>query len=113
MHTNSIVTWYRLSYTSLNFTVWLLEDKEFQSQLLGRFRRRQEEGYISDVYDGKAYLAHMVEEGFLSNPMNISMLLNTDGIQVFKSSNLSLWPIYLVINELPPHLRVVETEVYH
>jgi len=38
-----------------------LEDKEFQSQLLGRFRRRQEEGYISDVYDGKAYLAHMVE----------------------------------------------------
>ena len=105
MHTNSIVTWYRLSYTSLNFTVWLLEDKEFQPQLLGRFRRRQEEGYISDVYDRKAYLAHMVEERFLSNPMNISMLLSTDGIQVFKSANLSLWPICFVINELPPHLR--------
>ena len=82
-----------------------IEDKEFQSQLLGRFRRRQEEGCISDLYDGKAYQIHMVEGGFLSNPMNISLLLNTDGVQVFKSSNLSLWPVYLVINELPPHLR--------
>ena len=44
-----------------------LEDKEFQSRLLGRFRGRQEEGYISDVYDGKAYLAHMVE-GVLEQP---------------------------------------------
>lgn len=75
------------------YCVVTLEDKEFQSQLLGRFRR-QEEGYISDVYDGKAYLAYMVEGGFSSNPMNISMLLNIDGIQVFKSSNLSLWPIW-------------------
>ena len=82
-----------------------IEDKEFQSQLLGRFRRRQEEGYISDVYDGKAYQIHIAEGGFLSNTMNISLLLNTDGVQVFKSSNLSLWPVYLVINELPPHLR--------
>ena len=82
-----------------------IEDKEFQSQLLGRFRRRQEEGYISDVYDGKAYQIHMAEGGFLSNPMNISLPLNTDGVQVLKSSNLSLWPVHLVINELLPHLR--------
>lgn len=81
-----------------------LENKGFQSQLLGRFRRRQK-GYISDLYDGKAYLIHMVEGGFLSNSMIISLLLNTDEVQVFKSSNLSLWPVYLVINELPSHLR--------
>ena len=28
-----------------------------------------------------------------------------DGVQLFKSSKVSMWPIWLVINELPPALR--------
>ena len=32
-------------------------------------------------------------------------MLNTDGISVFKSFNVSLWPIYLQINELPFYKR--------
>jgi hypothetical protein len=35
------------------------------------------------------------------NPYNVSFTWNTDGIPVFKSSKFSLWPFYLVINELP------------
>ena len=27
----------------------------------------------------------------------------SDGIPLFKSSKVSLWPVYLVINELPPN----------
>ena len=29
-------------------------------------------------------------------------LCNTDGVAIFKSSKCSLWPIWIVINELPP-----------
>ncbi len=36
--------------------------------------------------------------------MNVSLVFNTDGAPVFKSSGISLWPVYLVINELPPRL---------
>jgi len=42
--------------------------------------------------------------GFLSNQSNISFILNTDGVPVFRSS-FSFWPIYLIINELPYKMR--------
>ena len=39
--------------------------------------------------------------------VNISLTLNTDGVAIFKSSKNSLWPVWLVINELPPTERYV------
>ncbi len=41
----------------------------------------------------------------LLQSLAVIVVMNTDGAAVFKSSNLSLWPVYFVINELPPHLR--------
>ncbi|XP_044585098.1 uncharacterized protein LOC123265424 isoform X1 [Cotesia glomerata] len=43
----------------------------------------------------------MEQQWFLSNPNNISFSWYTDGIPVYKSSHISLWPFYLTINELP------------
>lgn len=57
-------------------------------------------GVFSDVYDGHLYQT-WVKNGFLNNPYNISFSWYTDGIPVFKSSQISIWPIYLTINELP------------
>ena len=45
--------------------------------------------------------------GFLRDPMNISLTMSTDGVQLFKSSGVSLWPVHFVINELPPQLRFI------
>ena len=44
-----------------------------------------------------------VDGGPLSSDMenNISFIFNTDGVPIFKSSKMSLWPIFLMINELP------------
>ena len=58
-------------------------------------------GDILDVYCGKEYQKH----SFLRSPDNISLTLNTDGVAVFRSSKCSLWPVWLVINELPPSER--------
>lgn len=52
---------------------------------------------------GKIY-TDLIREGKLG-PGDVSMLFNTDGISVFKSSNYSVWPILATVNELPPHLR--------
>ena len=32
--------------------------------------------------------------------------MNTDGISVFKSSKISLWPVLLAITNLPPSIRM-------
>lgn len=68
-------------------------------------RRTGKEGVISDITDGVEYQKH-VASGFLANPNNISLSFNTDGVAVFRSSKKGeLWPLYFVINELPPRIR--------
>ena len=84
----------------------LFERPSFYQQLQHRFSRNKSNNNIEDIYDGKLYKEHSKPNGILSCPENISLLWNTDGIPVFKSSNYSLWPMYFVINELPYKLRM-------
>lgn len=63
---------------------------------------------ICDIFSGQECCKLMQPDGFLSkdNPLNVSFSFNTDGVLPYKSSNKqNFWPIFLVINELPPRLR--------
>lgn len=71
-------------------------------------RESSSSGIIKDIYDGIEYRQHSKPGGFLckhQNPANISFLLNTDGVALFKSSSTNIWPVFLAINELPPFMR--------
>ena len=66
---------------------------------------------LTDVFDGSEYSQVARPGGFLyptTNPANISFTINTDGVSLFKSSKTEIWPLFLVINELPPSERYVE-----
>ena len=76
-------------------------DPTFWGHLQQRFRK-EDADVLRDVTDGWEYLKH---KHFLSEPANVSFLLNTDGVSLFRSSNISLWPIWLAVNELRPHVR--------
>ena len=43
---------------------------------------------------------------FLSMPWHTGLILNTDGVHMFKSSKSTRWPIYLAITNLPPTIRM-------
>ena len=75
------------------------------AQLQSRFNHARD-NTIRDIFDGREYRKH-VQSGFLSeqNKANVSLTLNTDGVEIYKSSKYSLWPIWLQINELPPIQR--------
>ena len=64
-------------------------DPTIWSHLQSRFER-EEHSNIDDVVDGTEYQKHA---HFLSEPGNVSLLLNTDGVSLFKSPNISLCPI--------------------
>lgn len=56
-----------------------------------------------DVNDGSLYKSYWENDGPLSEPeniFNISFTFNTDGAPVFKSSKVSIWPLFMVINKL-------------
>ena len=61
------------------------------------------DGVIRDIYDGVSYREHF--SSFLSKPTNVSLLLNTDGVAIFNSSKVSIWPVWIQINELPKSQR--------
>ena len=77
---------------------------DFYSSLQHRFKRKND-GKLRDIYDGQMYKS-LVSKGILDSPDNISFILNTDGAPIFKSSNVSIWPIYLIINALPIKQRM-------
>lgn len=73
----------------------------FYASLKKQQTRHKEPNRLSDISDGTIYQEHCDMNGPLSDGNGISVVLNTDGIALFNSSNSSMWPILLMINELP------------
>ena len=93
----------------VNFLSLLHVDPEFVKNLHYRFSQDYlNEENILDIFSGSSYKELLKPGGFLGSdsPLNLSFSFYTDGINPFKSSNKQhLWPIFLMINELPPELR--------
>lgn len=60
---------------------------------------------ISDITDGAAYRQLLQPGQFLHQTSNITSVMNTDGVNLYSSSRVELWPIFLVINEMSPGVR--------
>ena len=87
------------------------EDKLFVSQLDYKFKHEQEKrergtpDHIEDIIDGENFKRFFREGGFLRNRYHLAFQMNTDGVALFKSSTFSIWPVYMIICDLPPGLR--------
>ena len=62
------------------------------------------DGTYTDIHSGECYKA-FYRSGFCQPLGNLTLTVNTDGIPVCKSNSLSLWPVLVLINELPFKLR--------
>ncbi|VDI31084.1 Hypothetical predicted protein [Mytilus galloprovincialis] len=78
---------------------------EIQKQkLMFDVRKELDDETITDISDGLIYREILNdfkdEDAFL-----LTALLNTDGVNLYSSSKVELWPIFLAINELSPKAR--------
>ena len=69
-----------------------------------RLHRPPSNGALQDIYDGDGCQVHK---------HLISLLLNTDGVAIYRSSKISIWPVWAVVNELPPSLRLTYYGMCH
>lgn len=71
-------------------------------------REAQEYEYICDVINADRYKELVSKTSMATNGSEIPFLsfsINLDGVQASKSSQNSIYPLMLVLNELPYHLR--------
>ena len=98
-------TSYFIEVSIINQLQTMFSRSGFYKDLQHRFnRKKQAQENIEDVYDGRLYRS-LVSKGILNSGNNISFIFNTDGVPVFKSSKVFIWPLYLVINKLPHNKR--------
>ena len=86
----------------------LFAREDFRVGLKHRSHRvKKKENNIEDVYDCENYKTQFGMKSALNenNESHLSFIFNTDGIPIFKSSKTSIWPIFLMINELPFGMR--------
>ncbi|XP_051156773.1 uncharacterized protein LOC127278885 [Leptopilina boulardi] len=67
--------------------------------------RINDKGNIRDIYDGKLYRNFVKNLSENDKRSYATVTFNTDGAPLFTSSSYSIWPIFLMVNELPYHIR--------
>lgn len=60
---------------------------------------------IKDITESSGWAKHVVDGGFFADIRNIVLCLCSDGMNPFRKSTHSIWPIMASILNLPPHLR--------
>ena len=67
---------------------------------------------LEDIWDGSALRPMCGPGRYFSNRHNLALALNTDGVPLYKSSPTSIWPVFLVILNLPAHIRMGMLQVW-
>ncbi len=66
--------------------------------------------FYTDAHDG-AILRNVLNEYKESDVNILSLCLNVDGANKFKSNSYSVWPIQLVQNYMPPYMRFIPQNI--
>lgn len=74
----------------------ILENEENCSEVSSSLQRTKKKDVIYDILDGRKYL----EVKNKCKDMTVTLTMFTAGVSLFKPSKVSLWPVYLVVNEL-------------
>ena len=102
-HSYLIIHYYYSDYVSIS----IVEEHDHFSYPSAR---SCDEETMRDIHDGTAFKALSSNGGFLSKAENIGLIISSDDVPVFKSSKGSIWPVYLMVTNIPPYLR---TKVDH
>ena len=93
-------------FSLINQVLCFFKRPGFYEKLKYRFNRNCDSNNLYDIHDGDIYKKKHCDSGSqLADLNNISFVLNTDGVPIFKSSNISIRPAFFVINEVESNLR--------
>jgi hypothetical protein len=77
--------------------------QKHHSKLISNESCETDEDIIMDIQDGELFKNLMKDKKIGTN--SFTFLLNVDGISLCDKSNKSIWPVILVIIQLPREIR--------
>ena len=102
--TNKLVPWYTYNYKSLKESFQLCIKRPYFEESCELWQKRStQNGYASDIYDGKIWREFLDSSGncFFDTPGNYGVILNVDWFQPFKFVSYSVGVVYLAFLNLP------------
>ncbi|XP_077498109.1 uncharacterized protein LOC144108800 [Amblyomma americanum] len=81
----------------------ILASKTASNAVTASLSRESSSDQMRDITDGHHY--HSVRKKADMTAHDLTLTVNSDGSPVFKSSKYSIWPVQVILNELPPLLR--------
>ncbi|KAJ1526574.1 hypothetical protein ONE63_008161 [Megalurothrips usitatus] len=85
----------------------LLQDPEIATELKNPNEFEDNGETMKDLHDGSVYKDFVASLEFIDGQWYMSFTACTDGTPVFACKNsLSIWPIFLSVNELPAYIRM-------
>lgn len=73
------------------------------AEILNQSKRGHDLNVISDVTDGSEYIK--VNSRREKGTYDLTLILNTDGVSLMKSSKTQFWPLMFMVAEISEHLR--------
>ncbi|CAF1136619.1 unnamed protein product, partial [Brachionus calyciflorus] len=103
---NIFISWLQIDYTiSIEQQIKRIFEKN-KSLYDSEYHLNEQNDEITDIYHGNLYKSiYKQQEKTEPNQKFFTMIFNTDGIKLCNKSDLSIWPMILVINELPLESR--------
>ena len=108
MHIRSIILWsyvintLHVSRNCSSCISGILDDIQAQKTAASSLK---DADTIKDISDGSAYRNMLKDDGFLCDKYSLTAIINTDGVNLYSSSKVELWPIFMAINEISPKAR--------
>lgn len=99
---------YFVSFDILSQIALLFKDPDVREKLLDprNFHQKPHDGVMRDLYDGSVYRQFLTYIDHTSSTHYLSVSMSVDGVALFVSSSCSITPCFIMINELPPVLRM-------
>ncbi|XP_024876430.1 uncharacterized protein LOC112457524, partial [Temnothorax curvispinosus] len=67
---------------------------------------------LQDIHDGRKYKEFIASLPDDHKKSYLTVIFNSDGSPIFKSAKFSIWPIQIIPNEVPMHVRNQKSIVY-